>query len=200
MTRLKTSIFILILSGSFAFAQDFPPIDMPQGEIADTVSQEDFGLFSENNKNTFRVLFSGNPGRAALYSLVLPGAGQLYNKRYWKIPIVYAGLAGVVYLYYENNKVYQEYKQLYVDNIDNSKGKTYYNYYIQAKQYREQAIFAVVGVYLFNVLDAYIDRHLIDFDIDEDLSFQLKPFPDGISPFGLCLKYHFSSERVAASR
>jgi len=54
------------------------------------------------------------------------------------------------------------------------------------------AIFAVIGVYLFNVFDAYIDRHLIDFDMSEDLSVRVVPAPDGVSPLGLSLVYHFN--------
>jgi TM2 domain-containing membrane protein YozV len=155
----------------------------------DTSNQADFGLFTDSNKNTFRVLFSGNPGRAALYSLIIPGAGQFYNKRYWKIPLVYAGLGAVSYLLYNNNYYYQKKKRDYIASIGTAEVSLNYNYYIQAKKNRELAIFAVIGVHLFNVFDAYIDRHLIDFDMDENLSIKLTPYPDGQSTWGLSFTY-----------
>lgn len=156
----------------------------------DTTDQSDFGLFDESNKNTFRVLFSGKPGKAALYSLIVPGAGQFYNKRYWKIPVVYAGLGAVGYLFYTNNVYYQKKKEDYINKVKNGESASLeYNYYISAKKNRELAIFAVIGVHLFNVFDAYIDRHLIDFDMDENLSIKLAPYPDGQSTLGLTFTY-----------
>lgn len=187
MIKYLTIFILLLFTFATGVSQDFPT--GPPLTETDSLAKGDNGLFNESNKNTFRVLFSGNPGRAALYSLLLPGAGQLYNRRYWKIPIVFAGLGAVGYLFYENNKDYQDLKQEYVDNIDNPVGQTKYPYYIQAKKSREQSIFAVIGVHLFNVFDAYIDRHLIDFDMDDDLSIRLNTMPDGLSPIGLSLYY-----------
>jgi hypothetical protein len=159
----------------------------------DTNSSNDSGLFDKSNKNTFRVLFSGNPGRAALYSLIIPGAGQLYNKRYWKIPLVYGALGGVGYLFYTNNDYYQQQKNYYISYLDKVPGynQNNYEYYLAAKKSREQAIFAVIGVYLLNVFDAYIDRHLIDFDMTEDISLRFKPVSDGISPIAFGFEYGF---------
>jgi hypothetical protein len=165
--------------------------DPVESKADSTARQGDFSIFDESNKNTFRVLFSGNPGRAALYSLVLPGAGQYYNKRYWKIPIVYGALGGVGYLFWSANSSYQDAKDIYIANIETSLANTYFVLYQDAKKSREQAIFAIIGVYLFNVFDAYIDRHLIDFDMSEDLSFKLKPYGDHMSPLGLTLAYSF---------
>jgi hypothetical protein len=150
------------------------------------------GLFDEGNKNTFRVLFSGNPGRAALYSLIVPGGGQLYNKRYWKIPIVYGGLGAVGYMLYNAEMNFRTEKDEYINSIGTGSQQSNFNYYQQAKKSREQAIFAVIGVYLFNVFDAYIDRHLIDFDMSDDLSFKISPYGDGISPVGLSLAYNLN--------
>lgn len=184
-------IIVLLVFICIQTAPTFGQFDSPTNTAQDTIGQDEFGLFNENNKNTFKVMFSGNPGRAALYSLILPGAGQFYNKRYWKIPLVYAGLGAVGYLLYDNNRTYQLYKQKYLDNIDGSERDLWFSYYISSKQSREQAIFAVIGVHLFNVFDAYIDRHLIDFDMSEDLSIDIKAYPDGISPLGLSVAYTF---------
>ena len=191
MSRIIIAILICFLVSIPEMKAQFTPQTAGTQDVQqDSIRQEDFGLFNESNKNTFRVLFSGRPGKAALYSLILPGGGQFYNKRYWKIPLVYAALGGVGYLLYDNNSIYQEYKQLYIDNLETPSASLYYNYYNRAKQNRELAIFAVIGVHLFNVFDAYIDRHLIDFDMDDDLSLQLRPYPDGQSPLGLSLVYY----------
>jgi len=197
MTMQKPAfIFILVFLWIALPAQDRP--DRNSSVEQDTLAKEDFGLFNDGNKNTFKVLFSGKPGRAAFYSLVLPGAGQIYNRRYWKLPIVYGALAGVGYLLYTADSTYQGRKQEYIENINGSSAdvNTNYSYYIQAKKSRESAIFTVIGVHLFNVFDAYIDRHLIDFDTDEDISFRIKAFPDGISPIGLSFCYTFDSPRA----
>ena len=191
---MKRFSFIgLIFCSLLALNPAFGQIENTEGKD-DTKSpaQDNKGLFDEGNKNTFKVLFSGNPGRAALYSLIVPGGGQLYNRRYWKIPIVYAGLGAVGYLFYEANKDYGYYKETYINNIGTATQQSDFNYYQQAKKSREQAIFAIIGVYLFNVFDAYIDRHLIDFDMSDDLSIKISPYPDGVSPYGLTIAYNLS--------
>lgn len=182
-------VFILVLGGIHPLQAQFN--DPVENNPDTTRRQGDFSIFDESNKNTFKVLFSGNPGRAALYSLVLPGAGQYYNKRYWKIPLVYGALGGVGYFYWVTNDSYQTAKDNYIDNIETSLANTYFVIYQDAKKSREQALFAIIGVYLFNVFDAYIDRHLIDFDMSDDLSFKIKPYGDQMSPLGLTLAYSF---------
>lgn len=158
--------------------------------VADTSLSEKEGL-DMKNKNTFRVLFSGNPGKAALYSLILPGAGQAYNKKYWKIPFVYGALGGAGYYFYMVNATYQERKQLYQTDLINypNQPSNIFPYYIAAKKAREQAIFIILGVHLFNSLEAYIDRHLIDFDTDENLSMQFRITPDPFTGAGISFCY-----------
>lgn len=211
---LFLSIFIFFIVEGL-FAQEVDPISNTTRQ--DSIGQKDAGLFDSGNKNTFKVLFSGNPGKAAFYSLVIPGGGQLYNRRYWKIPLVYAGLGAVSYLFWRadqgapsgNPPGYQHNKNEYIkyviyNNIQSLQSKSgsllvqainesvplnNFAYYQEAKKTREEAIFAIIGVYLFNVFDAYIDRHLIDFDLDENLSFQLNTMPDPISPIGISVYY-----------
>lgn len=189
MKKLFAILFFIFIGVTDPLMAQFN--DPSENRVDSSSQQSDFSIFDESNKNTFRVLFSGNPGRAALYSLILPGAGQYYNKRYWKIPLVYGALGGVGYLYWAANHTYQDAKTNYTDNIETSLANTYFVIYQDAKKSREQALFAIIGVYLFNVFDAYIDRHLIDFDMSEDLSFKLKPYEDQWSPLGLTLAYSF---------
>jgi len=183
------SFFILPV---ISFSQVNIDADESDAAVSDTSVTGTEGL-DMKNKNTFRVLFSGNPGRAALYSLILPGAGQAYNKKYWKIPLIYGALAGAGYYYYGINTKYQELKTLYQNDVLTYPNQTsnYFPYYIAHKKAREQAIFIIIGVHLFNSLEAYIDRHLIDFDTDENLSMEFKITPDPFSGAGISFYYTF---------
>ncbi|MDY3267395.1 MAG: DUF5683 domain-containing protein [Phocaeicola sp.] len=130
-------------------------------------------------------------------AMVLPGAGQIYNRKYWKLPIIYGGFVGCAYALTWNTKMYNDYSQAYIDimsdnpandsykdfipsYIDIESNKEYYqNLFKNAKDaYRRQrdlSIFAFIGVYLLSVIDAYVDAELSDFDISKDLSMKLEP-------------------------
>lgn len=130
-------------------------------------------------------------------AMVLPGAGQIYNRKYWKLPIIYGGFVGCAYALTWNTKMYNDYSQAYQDimsdNPNNDSYKDfippyvdiesnleyYKNTFKNAKDiYRRQrdlSIFAFIGVYLLSVIDAYVDAELSDFDISKDLSLKLEP-------------------------
>lgn len=130
-------------------------------------------------------------------AMVLPGAGQIYNRKYWKLPIIYGGFVGCAYALTWNTKMYNDYSQAYhdimSDNPNNDSYKDfippyvdiesnleyYQNTFKNAKDiYRRQrdlSIFAFIGVYLLSVIDAYVDAELSDFDISKDLSLKLEP-------------------------
>jgi len=123
-----------------------------------------------------------NPRKAALLSALLPGLGQGYNKKYWKIPIVYAGFGTFVYFIQFNQKGYLKWKQAYIDfpdydldydfpltleQIDRTK-----NSY---KRYRDLSIIGTAGFYLLQILDATVDAYLFDWDISQDLSLKIEP-------------------------
>lgn len=130
-------------------------------------------------------------------AMVLPGAGQIYNRKYWKLPIIYGGFVGCAYALTWNTKMYNDYSQAYQDimsdNPNNDSYKDlippyvdiesnleyYQNTFKNAKDiYRRQrdlSIFAFIGVYLLSVIDAYVDAELSDFDISKDLSLKLEP-------------------------
>jgi hypothetical protein len=139
-----------------------------------------------------------SPGKATMYSAVLPGLGQIYNKKYYKVPIIYGGFVGLGYLINHYNQRYYNFKQAYYDLTDqNPLTKSYettYPYYDYSKtsayqtysesfipeidrtrRKRDLFIIATVGFYLLNVLDANVDAHFIDFDISEDLTFNFEP-------------------------
>ncbi len=147
-----------------------------------------------------------SPARAALLSAALPGAGQIYNRRYWKAPIVYGGVATFAYFIWHNNYQYTEFNTgLRLRRMN----QAYTGSHPQVLQYAtneqillrgrdvyrrnlEATILLSVGFYLLNVADAMIDAHLLEFNIIDDISMNVKPsvIPDGRGSMagGLTLK------------
>jgi len=128
------------------------------------------------------------PAKAAFYSAVLPGLGQAYNKRYWKIPIVYAGIGTSIYFHLENKKDYKRFRDIYKRRLEGYKDDEYYgdgetprisNQRLQdaqrtAQRNKDLSIAVAVGFYLLNIIDANVDAHLKQFNISEDLSLRPK--------------------------
>ncbi len=146
------------------------------------------------------VPWKPDPMRAVWMGLIIPGYGQIYNKSYWKLPIVYGGFMGCVYAISWNNTMYSDYKQAYRDiliDTDGTKtsyldmlpdgytvemmgGKANYTKVLKSQQdmyrrYRDYSIVATVAVYALSVIDAYVDAQLFDFDISTDLSMHVQP-------------------------
>jgi len=126
-----------------------------------------------------------SPRKAAILSSALPGLGQIYNKKYWKVPIIYAGLFTSAYYINDNNIQYKRYKNAYLKRLDNNPnnddfvGKYSSGDLLILKDFyrrnREISILCFIGTYIINVLDASVDSHLFDYDISEDISLQIKP-------------------------
>ena len=141
--------------------------------------------------------FTPDPRRATWYSIVCPGLGQIYNRSYWKLPIIYGGVLTCTYLITWNGRMYNDYRNAYHDIIDSDPNTKSYekmlpmgydisnrvsqfqeifknkkNYY---RKYRDMSIFAFVAVYAIAAIDAYVDAELSSFDISEDLSLQVVP-------------------------
>ena len=150
-----------------------------------------------------KVKFVPNPNKAVWLALVIPGAGQIYNRKYWKLPIVYGGFVGCAYALNWNNLMYKDYSQAYLDIMDDDPNTKSYedflppSYSIEGQEerfkeifrkrkdaYRRQrdlSIFCFIGVYLLSVIDAYVDAELSNFDISEDIALKVEPtiFNDG---------------------
>ncbi|WP_294589545.1 DUF5683 domain-containing protein [uncultured Bacteroides sp.] len=142
-------------------------------------------------------LWVPNPVKATWLALVIPGGGQIYNRKYWKLPIFYGGFAGCAYALTWNGKMYKDYSQAYKDAVNgnwNSSSITdllppgYINNVSTSqltetlrkrkdtyRRYRDLSIFAFIGVYLLSVVDAYVDAELSNFDISPDLSMKVEP-------------------------
>ena len=141
--------------------------------------------------------FKPDPIRSMWLSLVFPGGGQIYNRKFWKLPIIYGGFLGCTYALTWNNMMLRDYQQAYLDIMDSDPGTQSYmkmlpiGYDISGKEerfknifknkknhfrrYRDLSIFSFAGVYLISIIDAYVDAELSSFDISEDLSLHLEP-------------------------
>lgn len=153
------------------------------------------------------------PAKAAFYSAVLPGLGQAYNKKYWKIPLVYIGLGTGIYFYKNNNNEYNRYRDAYKSRLA---GFTNDEFYFDSqgnqlssprvttdglqraqKFYRrnkELSLLVIAGIYALNIIDANVDAHLMQYNVDKNLSltphFELNEI-DRTSNLGLTLNFNF---------
>lgn len=117
-------------------------------------------------------------------SAILPGLGQAYNKKFWKIPIIYAGMGGFGYMFVSNNTEYTRYRQFLRAEYDgdpqtiNSSGYTgdqLQALKLEHRRYRDFGAMGVGIIYILNIIDANVDAHLKTFDVSDDLSLQIKP-------------------------
>lgn len=149
------------------------------------------------NEALNKKIFIPNPTKATWLALVIPGGGQIYNRKFWKLPIIYGGFAGCAYALTWNNKMYKDYMQAYKDAAQGNWeansiqdllppgyldriSKTQVTETLRKRKdtyrrYRDLSIFAFIGVYLLSVVDAYVDAELSNFDITPDLSMRVEP-------------------------
>ena len=140
-----------------------------------------------------------DPKRALWLALVIPGGGQIYNRKYWKLPLVYGGFIGCMYAMNWNNMMYKDYSQAYIDLMDNDPNTQSYNQFLHLgmkitkeadkkrfedifrkrkdkyRRWRDLSFFVMLGVYALSVIDAYVDAELSVFDISDDLSLKVEP-------------------------
>lgn len=154
-----------------------------------------------------------SPAKAAFYSAVLPGLGQAYNKKYWKIPIVYGALGTGIYFYVTNNKEYNRYRDAYKSRLA---GFTNDEFYLDSqgnqlttprvttdgllraqklfRRNKELSLLITIGIYALNIIDANVDAHLLQYNVDENLSlsphYKFNEF-DAKSNVGLTLNFKF---------
>lgn len=146
------------------------------------------------------------PARAAFYSAVLPGLGQAYNKKYWKIPVIYAGMAAGVYFYLKNDKEYDRFRNAYKRRLAGYTDDEFYgtgttpiisndrliDAQKSSQKNKDVSIIVSIAFYLINIVDANVDSHLKQFNVSDDLS--LRPNLD-FNPihtqanYGLSLTY-----------
>lgn len=190
----------LLLSGTTAKAQEQVVADSMDVQFtsikADSIFVASDTVISKPKRDwsTWRP----NPKRAMWLAIVLPGAGQIYNRKYWKLPIVYGGFVGCAYAMRWNNQMYSDYSQAYLDLMDDDPNTQSYNQFLHLgakidetniqryqqlfkkrkdkfRRWRDLSFFCLVGVYALSIVDAYVDASLSEFDISKDLSLRVEP-------------------------
>jgi len=159
-------ILILFLLGSTAMSQK----NTPKQPVPDSVLEK-----------------RHSPTKATIMSACLPGLGQIYNKKYWKVPIIYAGFGVLSYIIVFNTNYYLTYKSAYIESYN---GDSAGNYSDIVKKYPQESILSAreyyrrnleitiiftAILYALNIVDAAVDAHLFTYDIKKDLSFRIEP-------------------------
>ena len=167
-----------------------------------------------------KVLKQKSPLKASLLSTFIPGAGQIYNGKYWKAPIVWGGFTGLILMYDFYSKKYKFYNQIliykdgggadqplidYVDGTNNEFSKfsgdeiaamtigTVSGYSDGARKKKQQVIIGTAVFYLFQIVDASVDAHFSTFDVSDDLTLNIQPaiFPNSFNANGIKLSFNF---------
>ncbi len=166
-----------------------------------TIEQRADSIIHFTSSDSFTApsyMFKPSPRKAVIYSAIFPGMGQIYNRQYWKLPILYSGFVGFTYAITWNNGYYRDYLGGYQDIMDSNpdtnrwhkmlpygmewesvdtkwfadvlkQRKDYYRYY------RDLSIIGTFALYLLAIVDAYVDSQLYDFDMSPDLSMRISP-------------------------
>lgn len=144
-----------------------------------------------------KTRFIPDPQKATWLAVVFPGAGQIYNRKYWKLPIVYGGFIGCLYAYNWNGQMYSDYRQAYLDIMDTDPNTNSYEDFFRPgydfnknrdylkevfkkrkdryRRWRDLSVFAFAAVYALSVIDAYVDAQLSSFDISDDINLTVNP-------------------------
>ncbi|MGM0375809.1 MAG: DUF5683 domain-containing protein [Bacteroidota bacterium] len=195
--RLPAGIKTLIVLGYVLVAT------MPEGKAQqteqDTVSMQEDVTKVRDSFHDKEELHS--PHKATFYSAILPGLGQAYNKKYWKIPILYAGIGAMGYAINFNSTNYIKYKNAYRDFLIRDPGNKSYKEVIPPtltveevetqhadwfqralenkreyyKRYRDLSYIGMAAIYILNLIDASVDAHFYNFDVSDDLSMDIRP-------------------------
>ena len=183
---------LVAIDDSLAADTVIPKVEAPEPSIVVNTPPQEAKSLKEMSR------WQPDPKRALWLALVIPGGGQIYNRKYWKLPIVYGGFIGCLYAMNWNNTMYKDYSQAYIDlvdkdpntrsynlfhhlgtQIDDSNKKYYEDIFRKRKdrfrRWRDLSFFVLLGVYALSVIDAYVDAELSNFDISKDLSLKVEP-------------------------
>ncbi|MFD1163766.1 DUF5683 domain-containing protein [Hwangdonia seohaensis] len=205
LNKVLITIFFLLINCFSLLAQNKDDAERPE-ELPDDVVVDSIIKI----RNPINPL---SPAKAAFYSAILPGLGQAYNKKYWKIPLVYAALGTGIYFYTTNNKEYNRYRDAYKSRLA---GFTNDEFYFDAngnqlstprvtddglrraqklfRRNKEISLLVTVGLYALNIIDANVDAHLLQYNVDENLSlvphYKINEM-DATGNLGLTLNFKF---------
>ena len=198
--RIHIIFCLLLIAGSQQVkAQDRFDDDSLNVTKFDSLSVVVDTTFSKKEMKQDWSTWRPDPKRALWLALVIPGGGQIYNRKYWKLPLVYGGFIGCMYAMNWNNTMYKDYSQAYIDLMDNDPSTQSYNQFLHLgmkittdadkkryqdifrkrkdkyRRWRDLSFFVMLGVYALSVIDAYVDAELSVFDISDDLSLRVEP-------------------------
>lgn len=188
---------LLLLSATSIYAQTTDSLNVSREEVL--VVRD-----SVTNKQSYDPLA---PSRAAFYSAVLPGLGQAYNKKYWKIPIIYAGMATGIYFYIQNDKDYDRFRDAYKRRLAGFTDDEFYgsgttpvisndrliDAQRSAQRNKDISIIVSIAFYLVNIIDANVDAHLSQYNVSDDLTVSPNLFVDpqnAQANYGLSFKFN----------
>ncbi len=140
------------------------------------------------------------PLRATVYSAILPGAGQVYNRKYWKVPIVLGGLGACVWFIQDNNKEFQRYKAAYLDVVAGRDDEFHGRYGASQlrnvadtyQRWRDMSYLALGLVYALNIVDATVDGYFVRFDVSDNLSMSAAPSFDLMAQQAVGVRFSFT--------
>ena len=166
--------------------------------IGDSLLGDSVVLAGKVKKGRDWATWRPDPQKALWLAMVIPGGGQIYNRKYWKLPIFYGGFLGCIYAMRWNNMMYKDYSQAYLDIMDDDPTTESYNSFLHLgvtitdsnkerfqslfksrkdryRRWRDLSFFCLIGVYVLSVIDAYVDAELSVFDMSDDLSLKVRP-------------------------
>ena len=188
---------VLLLGGRMAYAQKEEVATIPSDSMQVAVMQNNLNKITWNTDPL-------SPAKAAFYSAVIPGLGQIYNKSYWKVPLVYVAIGTPIYFYIRNSKEYDRYLTAYKRR---QQGYTDDEFYLDGqpllspdglrrgiqfyRRNKELSLLIGIGMYALNVIEANVDAHLKQFNVDERLSLEPYIQTDYLTQpqFGVTLTY-----------
>lgn len=175
-----------------------PPLSVNAQNVSDSLSlnsisvtQDTLIIDSVSLNNKVRFLPAHSPTKATLMSAVLPGLGQYYNKKYWKIPLVYGAIGTTAYFYIKFQNEFEKYRQAYVDLMDGDESTRSYEefeippgvtveryltvYRDNNRRFRDWWMIGLLASYSLNIIDAVVDAHFFDFNVDDNLTLRIEP-------------------------
>lgn len=153
-----------------------PIIDLDDSTKIDTPISQDTVLIQMYAKRY-------NPSKASMYAAVLPGLGQIYNKKYWKLPLVYGGIGSMAYFLTRYQDLYKQYKgELYyiletgaAESLEKHSEAQLRPQIDNVRRQRDFMIILLAGMYVLQIVDAHVDAHLKEFDVNPNLQVRLRP-------------------------
>ena len=221
--RIIPLLLCLLIAGGRVAAQAVPDTSLNSGVVPDSLADRKAAELEERTKVKVieesaastgqakdniiikKGAFQPNPKKSALFSAILPGSGQLYNRQYWKTGLIYAGVGVAGYFLVDNTQKYRKYRKAYVERLSNpnyqdeftglwSPDQTVTNLQTLQNTYKKylDLTYLLTGVgYVLQVIDALAFAHLKNFDISQDLSMRLQPVTTPNGGAGLGLVVHF---------